>query len=265
LREVNPTYARVLRDYERDVQPLEDLLGSAVGVLANSRDTQLVTQLKGILSPGTKSPDAVRRIRQALSSQDVNAWNGVKRAFIQQLGDDALKMSERGEVLNPAGKLYKAFSNPNMRANLEAALTPLEFSNMQEMMLLYRDVSRVKPIGSDTAWNQLETQIARQTARPVVAKLIKGINPMELIRSADEFLTDRALRRNDLASLQHVISNDPQAVQAMRELRQLNPREWQYRALLGFIVSRGGPTAAATGASLISGSDAPDGEAEQSQ
>jgi hypothetical protein len=260
LKQANPSYAAVLKDYQRDVQPLEDMLNSAVGVLSKSKDTQLVTQLKGLLAPGTKSPDAVRRVRNALSSSDVNAWNGVKRSFIQQLGDDAIgRPTQRGVVENPAGKLYQAFSAPNMRANLEAALTPLEYDRFQDLLQMYKTASKVQTAGSDTEWNKLANEAAKNAARPPLAKFLRGLNPLQLLKDGEEFLTNRALAKNDLASLQHVISNDPQAIQAMRELRKLTPGEWQYRALLGFIVTRGGPPAAEAAGQI---GNAPEGEAQ---
>jgi hypothetical protein len=266
LKTANPDYAKVLEDYTREVEPLEDLLNGTVGVLSKAKDTNLVTQIKGLLSTGTKSPATVVAVRDAIKGQDPRAWQGVKRMFIQSLADDALKVTEKGEIANPAGKLYKAFANPNMRSNLQAALSPQEYSRFAELMDVYRTASRVQTIGSDTEWNRAANEIARNQARGPVAKIIKNLNPMTLLKSADEFLTDRALAKNDLASLSHVTSNDPQAIAAMRELRNLRPGEWQWRALLGFIVSRGGPpalTATASGASaMINGSNPPDGKAQ---
>jgi hypothetical protein len=106
------------------VEDVSGAVGSALGVLAKTKDINVVNAARHIFDPAGRSPAMIRQLRTYLEGKDPNAWQAIKRLYMSNLTTDALRMSEQGEVLNVAGKLHKTFTNPKMQDNLFAAMSP---------------------------------------------------------------------------------------------------------------------------------------------
>lgn len=236
-------YAQARAKYQEGSTPVDDLVNGTVKVIADLKDEKLQRYVINLLNPQTRSPAAIRQARAAIEKQNPEAWQGLKRIYMQAEADRALRLTEQGEVANPAGKLYKAFMNPGVRENLKAAMAPKEYMAFSELMDVFKIASRVKPLGSDTAWNQLLVKEAEQNARPLWAKFVRNLNPSQALQSFDEFLTGRAVEKNAKEVVAAITSGDQESIKTLKALRKLSPNDLRWRALFGHLLVRGAEAA----------------------
>lgn len=247
-------YKQARAIYGDGAERLETAMESALGILANSKDVNVLRAAQTIFDPKTRSPAMVTRLRTAIEGQDPQAWQAVKRLYVNDITQDALRAAETAAgdgVLNPLGKIVKAFSDERLRENLRAALAPDEWQRMNELLVGFRRASSVPALRSDTAFVQLTTQEAEEQARPMVAKLIRNINPAELLRNVSDWMTSKNVDRQAQTMVKLITSGDPEVIQSMRELRKLSNTQRQTVLLLGHLIERG--TVAGAEAAVTSG------------
>jgi hypothetical protein len=244
LDDAVPEYATARKIYSEGAEDVTGAMQSAMNILAKTKDTNILRAAKHIFDPKARSPAMVRKLRTAIEAKDPEAWAGLKRLYMQDVTTDALRIAESGDVINPAGKLFKAFSNPRIRANLQAAMTRGEWNRMNDLLVVFRRASSVPALRSDTEFNRLMTKEAEDAARPVLAKIARNANPAQALRSVENWLTNRSLNRHAEQVVDLVTSGDPQAIAAMKELRRLSPKDQRWIALFGHLLARGGEFAA---------------------
>jgi len=244
MDDVSPDYKQARQIFSTESETVDRVVNSTVKILADLKDTKAQNAAMTILSPSQNSPGSVAQARALIEQQNPKAWQGIKRLFLQQKMDEAFRISETGDVVNPAGKLYATLMKGPIRANLQAAMTGQEWQQFTDMMHVFRMASRVKPIGSDTAWNQMENAAVTESARPMIAKIIRNLNPAQLLRSAQEWLTNRSVEKQAQDMVRLVTSGDPNAAATLKQLRQVQPGSARFMVLLGHLVSQGGAAAA---------------------
>lgn len=224
-------------------EEVTNALQSAMNIIAETKDTSILQAARHAFDPASRSPQMVAKLRNAIDGENPDAWQALKRLYLQDVTTDALRITEIGEVANPAGKIFKAFSNPRVAANMRVAMTPDEQDRFRELMAVFRRAASVPPTRSDTAWNQLINEAAESDARPIVAKVVRNINPATALNSLADWLTEKNLDKQASNVVQLVISGDKDAIAKMRELRQVSPGSKRGLLLLGHLISRGGGAA----------------------
>lgn len=241
LDEIVPgKYAQARKAYGTGAENLETAMESALGILAETKDTNVLAAAKHIFNPKTRSPQMVLKLRNAIESKDRNAWQAMKRLFMQDAFDDALRISEQGEILNPAGKIFKAFSSKKLRSVLNAAMTQTERDHFDLLRSVYKRAASVPRLRSDTAYNTADIDEAFKGSRPALVKIFRNINPAQALRSFDEWATGRSMDKNARAVAEIVTSGDSASIAAMRELRKLSPSDVRFRVVLGHVLSNAG-------------------------
>lgn len=240
--EVPAAYAQARQVYGTGAENVQTAMQSALGIIAETADPKVMDAAKQVFNPRTRSPQMVTRLRNAIEGQDPAAWQALKRMYMQDVTTDAMRTAETGEVLNPAGKIHKAFMDERLQENLRAAMTPEEWGRMTDLLVVLRRAASVPALRSDTEFNRLMTKEAENAARPLLAKVAGGAltaaNPFQWRNAIDSFLTNRAMDRNAEAVVQLVTSGDPQALATMRELRRLSPWDRRWTILFGHLLAK---------------------------
>lgn len=241
LDKIGPESYKVARNiYSEGAEDLSTAMQSAMKILADTKDVNILSAARHVFDPRARSPQMIGTLRAALEKQDPAAWQGLKRLYIQDVTTDALRIAEQGDVLNRAGKIFKAFANPRVEENLKAAMTPQEYGRMKEILAVFRRAGSVPALRSDTEFNRLMTEEAEAQARPLTSKIARNINPAQALRSLDEFMTERSLDRNASRLVDLVTTSDPTVIEGMKELRRLPLASKEFLIVLGHVLGQGG-------------------------
>jgi hypothetical protein len=238
LDDLVPEYKTARGIYEEGVKDVSDAMQSALGIVAKSKDTAVLDAARHIFNPRTRSPNMIVRLRGAIEGKDPQAWQALKRLYIDDVATKALRVSESGEVLNPSGKLVKAFTEPRIMENLRAAMTPDEIDRMNKLIVVLRRAAKAPVSRSDTAWNQQMLKEEADRMRPLSQKFLRNLNPGRALRSLDEWRTGVKMDKMAKAAMGLITSGDPEAIYAMKELRRLSPLDKSWPMLFGHMVSR---------------------------
>lgn len=248
----NPLYRQANEVYADGAEDVATAMQSALKMLADTKDTKILDAARHVFNPKTRSPQMISTLRTHIEGKDPQAWQALKRLYMQDVTSGAMRISEQGEVLNPAGKLFKAFSDDKVRENLFAAMTPEEKSRYHLLMKVFKRASSVQPLRSDTAYNLEAFEQMKKAATPLHAKVVKNLNPASALRSYEAWRTDQNLGRHAEAAAELITSGDPEALKTMRELRKLTTRGEQFTVLFGHLLSR---ASAFAGANLVGNAD----------
>lgn len=238
MDEASPLYRQAREVYADRSNPVDEAAGTAILALSKVKDDRLRKATAGIFDQRNKSPKGIRNLKTYFEIHDPKAWNDIKRLYLLEKSEAALKYDQTGSINNAAGKLYVTFARKSVRENLKAAMTKKEAETFDDLMKVLKAASRVKPLGSDTAWNQQLQREANQSARPVFAKIMRNSNPAQFLRSSDEFMTNRRLTKRDTHLVNLITSGDPEVAATIRELRKLPPESIQARILIGHLSLR---------------------------
>ncbi len=236
------SYARARSIWSGQSGSIEKAMDSTVRILAGLKDTNLQKAALTIFNPGMRTPGSVVKAKRMLSREDPKAWQGLKRIFLQTEMDKAFRVAQSGDVVNPAGKIFSKLHARPMKEILKKALEPDEYARYANLMATLKRASSVKRIGSDTAWNQ--DAIRREaanigTGNKAFGFIVRNINPAQLLRNIDDFMTNRAVDKNATQMVDIITSGDQASLMALRELNKTKVQSPKFWALLGAVLSRG--------------------------
>lgn len=128
-----------------NVEPLEN---GMVGVLANIKDPVVSRAAVKIFSDPNVTPQAINLAKTALEKQSPEAYAGLVRQYLSHRWNQALKSTQGGDVINPAGKFRQAvFGTPADRERMRAMLPAGASSAFDDLMLAMEKLSRT-PLGA---------------------------------------------------------------------------------------------------------------------
>lgn len=226
-----PSYPEARAAYAGMSPDVEALQNSMIGVLASLKETKAKDAVKKLLSATNIRANDVRFARDAILKTEGGAevWQKVKRSWIE----DAWAQSSKRAMNDPdnidrGGKFAKILlDDPRQRENLMAALTPSEFKAIEDLQQVLQAASRVKKIGSDTEWNRIVEQAARDKAQPWISKALANINPAQLLRTSDSFFSERAYDKYSKRMAE--IITTPALHGRLKELNQMSPGSAKFR------------------------------------
>jgi hypothetical protein len=241
LDDAVPEYATARQIYSDEVGHVTSAMESALETLSKMKDRTVLRAAREIFDPTTRSPKMVKKLRLALERRNPDAWQAIKRVYMNDVTRRALRPAEGGEVINPAGKLVKAFSEDSLLIdNLRAAMTPTEFRRLKDLSVVLKRASSVPALRSDTEFNRLISEDIARAAEPVVAKGVRALNPMQWPDAIANWMTQRNLDKHADIMVDLVTSGDREVLRTMKELKRLSPKDKRWIATFGHLISQSG-------------------------
>lgn len=141
---------------KEQIEPLEN---GAIGVLANTENRKAATVAAKMFTDPNITANEIRFARGAIEKADPEAWNQLTRQYLASTLNKALKVTQKGESTNLAGKLYQSMAGtPETLAKLNAALPTSAQAHAKDVLDAFKLIASTERIGSDTAFNQLVTK-----------------------------------------------------------------------------------------------------------
>lgn len=228
----------------RDVAPLED---GAVGVLAKVKFAKNATAAAKVLSDPSMPVSQIALVKDALSRQEPEAYRGLVRQWLAQQYNLAQKETQRGAVVNAAGKFrQRVYGTPEAQERAKAMLPAGATDAFNDLMLAAEKLASAPIGGSDTAGN---LQITEQLKRNSLGKLRWLVSPVATTKGA---ITDAAEQRaidEGLRSLAEALTDSTKRHQLQQVVRIKDPtrRLVQLSTFLGQV--------GAVGVSTVSGEE----------
>lgn len=208
--QANAYYAKVTRE---SIEPLES---SAVGVLARISNPKSATAAARIFSDPNISAAELRATRASIAKQDPEAWNGLVRQWIASRWNRALKETQAGSAVNPAGKLRQALlGTPQDKAKMNVMLPPGAVQAFDDLMEAAQSLARTPTAGSNT---MRDTEIKDQLKGTALTVFRYITSPRQSIREAGE---QRALERGTEAIAEAILN--PQKRAQLRQVVRMAP------------------------------------------
>lgn len=153
----NEHYARATREI---VTPAEE---SLIGVLAqvHPKNAQLAARIFN--DPGI-TPEQIAVLKGGLSRANPDAYRGLVRQWLGQKYNMAMRETQSGDVINPAGKFRQAVIGTPSQKNVARAMLPADAADAFDDLMLAAEKLARTPLGasrianSPTASNQIITE-----------------------------------------------------------------------------------------------------------
>lgn len=219
-----------------NVEPLEN---GIVGVLANIKDPLASRAAVRIFSDPNVTPQTINLAKTALEKQNPEAYAGLVRQYLGHRWNQALKSTQGGDVINPAGKFRQAvFGTPADRERMRAMLPAGASSAFDDLMLAMEKLSRT-PLGASrvSGSNTFRDQELNESLKGQGAIVFRWLtSPRKSIQDAAE---ERAKQQSLTAITEALL--DPAKRSQLRQVARMQPSTKQAILLTGII---GGQAAA---------------------
>ena len=178
----NEHYARATRDI---VTPTED---SLIGVLAQMHPKNAQTAARIFNDPGITAGQ-IAVLKAGMSRTNPDAYRGLVRQWLGQKYNLAMRETQAGDVINPAGKFRQAVIGTPSQKDIARAMLPADAADaFDDLMLAAEKLARTplgasRIAGSPTASNQIITDKLKGMA---LNSLKWMIAPRQSLQSAAE-------------------------------------------------------------------------------
>ena len=218
-----PDYPAARAAFAGESPAVDELEKGVIGQIAKLKDTSARDAADRLMNGSRIGPLEASRARNAIERESPEVWQGVKRAWLSSQWDRASKETLSDGALNAGPKFRKALmGDPQQRKVLETVLSQEEMKSLSDLSEVLEAAGRVKPIGSDTAWNQEMKKLAEERATPWLAKAADTIlSPHNWGKNLKEALTrwNAGRQANRLVD----VITSPDAAAELARLRQMPP------------------------------------------
>lgn len=241
IEDAAPDYAMGRTTFAAASPAVDDLQSGLVGMVAKIKDGKLKDAASVLLNPKSAGPRAVMNARVALEKADPAAWQGIKRAYLQDLWQsvkDPRALQDAAPDLGGARWSKVLMGDEQQRGILRSALTPTEYRALNDLSEVLDATASVIRRNSHTAYQTEALQNLKAEARGAVMGTARAVvNPISSVR---EWI-DQAMLGKHAAKLAE-IATSPDAVKQLRALRVLSPNSAKFRAGVGqFLTTWGMP------------------------
>lgn len=227
--QVFPNYPGARSAFAGESPAVNELEQGVVGQIAKLKSTQARDAADRMMNQSRIGPLEASRVRNAIERESPEAWQGVKRAWLTSQWDKASKETLGDGAINAGPKFRKILmGDPRQREVLKTVLSPDEFKGISDLSDVLEAAGRVKPIGSDTAWNQEMQRLANEAATPAWAKFLRLLRPQDWGRLMEDAATRHNLGKNANRVVDVITS--PQAMADLRALRQMSKGQARWAA-----------------------------------
>lgn len=210
--QANAYYSRVTRE---SIEPLE---ASAVGTLARITNPKAATAAARIFNDPNISAAELAATRASIVKQEggKDAWNGLVRQWVASRWNKALKETQTGSEVNPAGKLRQALiGTPEDKARMRVMLPPDAVQAFDDLMEAAQSLARTPTAGSNT---MRDTEIKEQLKGTALTAYRYLTSPRQAVREAGE---QRALEEGTAAIAEAILN--PQKRAQLRQVVRMAP------------------------------------------
>lgn len=226
LGAINPEYATALSRYAQEWRPFQSLLESGIGRTADRGGTGAANEGLSAMFDGSRmAPENIAQYRAIFASNgQEGAWREGLASYLQQSLNDAMRVTQRGEPSNPAGKFYQqVFGTEQRREAIAAAFggrnTP-EFQQFERTMGVLRHAARSLPEGSPTATDMSAREGFAsgwaQTARNLVTSIL---SPQTIGTRAGDAIIEGSAGRNARELAARAVAGPAANAQFLNEVR----------------------------------------------
>jgi hypothetical protein len=218
-----PDYPGARAAFAGESPAVDELEKGVVGQIAKLKDTDARDALDRLMSGSRIGPKQATVARNAIERESPDTLQAINRAWLGRQWGRASKENLTDGAINAGPKFRKQImGDPEQAKVIEIMLGPDKFKSLSDLCDVLEAAGRVKPIGSDTAWNAEMKKLAEERATPWIAKLAGNIlSPQDWGRNTREALTRWNLGRQ-ANRLVDVITS-PDAAAELARLRQMSP------------------------------------------
>lgn len=232
IEDAAPDYAMGRTTFAANSPPVDELQNGLVGMVANIKDGRLKDAASVLLDPSRAGPKAVLNARAALEKADPTAWQGIKRAYLQDLWQsvkDPRALQDAAPDLGGARWSKALMGDDKQKGILRAALSPTEYRALADLSEVLDATASVVRRNSHTAYQTEALQNLKAEARgTVVGGIRAAMNPVSSMR---EWIDQKMIGKH--AEKLAEIATSPDAVKQLRALRVLSPNSAKFRAGVG--------------------------------
>lgn len=215
------------------IEPLEN---GIIGVLAKTKDPVVSRAAAKIFSDPNVSPQAINLAKTALEKESPEAYAGLVRQYLAHRWDQALKTTQGGDVINPAGKFRQSvFGTPSDRERMRALLPAGASSAFEDLMLAMEKLSRT-PLGASRVAGSptfTRTEID-ENLKGMGAVIFKYLTtPRQAIREAAE----ERVKRQSIDAITEALL-DPAKRSQLRQVARMEPSTKQAILLTNLIAGQ---------------------------
>lgn len=195
------------------IEPLEN---GAIGVLANTENRKAATVAAKMFNDPNITANEIAFARGAIEKADPEAWRTLTRQYLASTLNKSLKVTQKGETTNLAGKLYQSMAGtPEQLAKLRKALPSDAQEPLNDVLGAFKLLAATERGGSDTAFNQLITRKVESRFATTLKTMRQPIQ--QLIEAGEQKSLDSLVMR-----LAEGLT-DPAKVAQLRQVSKASP------------------------------------------
>lgn len=230
--------------YAHSSPMVESVREGLTGVIAGLKDDKARNAVSMLLDPTKSGPLSMRKAKTLIQRQDPEAWQQVKRAYLEDLWQNA---STQFATSNPgmAGAKYaaKVRGNPKQWEMLREALDPKEFEALGNLLDVLEATGRGLRGNSETVEKAVTLRGMSREATGVTGMVAAVADTPGRILQGELGQWIREVRLGNHAEKVAEIITSPQSMEKLRQLKKLSPRDARFIAgvnqLAGFGVQVG--------------------------
>jgi hypothetical protein len=217
-----PAYPGARAAFAGESPAVDDLEKGVIGQIAKLKDTSARDAVDRLMSGSRIGPKQATLARNAIERESPETLQAINRAWLGRQWDRASKETLTDGSINAGPKFRKQImGDPEQAKVIEIMLGPDKFKSLSDLADVLEAAGKVKPIGSDTAWNQEMQRLAKEGATPALAKLARIARPQDWGRFIEDALTRWNLGRQANRLVETITS--PDAAAELARLRQMSP------------------------------------------
>ncbi len=218
------------------VEAAKDPSMTLVGFVSGLGDRKASDAYKAVLDPKRSGPLAMSQFKKAVQAVDPEAWQQIKRAYLQDVWAEAGQRFATGQPYLQPAKFAAAMMSPKQRQMLQEAFSPQEMAAFNDLMEVFEATGRGLPRNSTTVPKGVEMRRIEREAGGVPAMAARAGQLASPGRWA-EWIEEARLGSHADKIAQ--IITDPQAQTLLKELKKVSPNEARFSSLLGQVLTRG--------------------------
>lgn len=233
-----PEYKLANDEFARLSVPLDEFSASTVEPLLRLKDRQAFQAAAKLFSPTQTGPKAAFNARAILQRQDPEAWQAIKRAYLENVWREAPGRAAVDAVPDRAGAVFahRVLGDKKQAGILKAVLDDPEWQALNDLGEVLEATGRTVRRGSHTTFMAEAVDDLRADARGVVGGTARAaFNPMTSFRE----WVDRVMLGRHSEKLAGLIT-DPDSLNQLKQIRMLPPNSARARAIVGQALTRAG-------------------------
>lgn len=251
LQRSSPHYKAAMQAHKAGSRDVDDAVLSGLQAISELKDERLARAASMLFAPSTsgggvaRTPWQVAQIRRTIEASDPEAWQAIKRVYLQDMTARALRAAQSGEVINTPGKLYAAFRSGPVANNMRAAMSKDEWESFNDLLDVFKSAASVRRLGSDTEWNRLINEEARKQAAPFATRVrgfVSGVTPQNFLwlKSYEDWAIDRNIDKYALDAVRVITSGNRKALDQIKEIKKLSAGSLAWRMAVGNLLIQSG-------------------------